>query len=72
MACELVVYTIPDNIKKINPFFNKYPILTIKEEDFKDFSLAANLIENKSHLTQEGLAKIKEIKLNMNRLRNKE
>lgn len=72
LACDLVVQTFPDNIKKIIPFFKKYPILTFKERDFKDFTLAADLIKNKSHLTVEGLAKIKEIKLNMNSLRIKD
>jgi hypothetical protein len=33
--------------------------------------LAAELITNKAHLTIEGLAKINEIKLNMNSLRIK-
>lgn len=37
--------------------------------DFKDISLAAELLTNKAHLTIEGLAKINEIKSNMNSLR---
>lgn len=72
LACDLVVINFPDNINKIIPFFNKHPIGTIKENDFKDFILAAELITNKAHLTLEGLAKLKEIKLNMNNLRIKE
>jgi hypothetical protein len=72
LACDLVVNTFPENINKIIPFFNKHPIGTIKENDFRDFTLAAELIKNKAHLTLEGLAKIKEIKLNMNSLRVKE
>ena len=71
LACDLVVNNFPDNINKIIPFFKKYSIGTIKENDFKDFSLAAELITNKAHLTIEGLAKINEIKLNMNSLRIK-
>jgi len=72
LACDLVVNNFPDNINKIIPFFKKHPIGTIKEKDFRDFTLAAELITNKAHLTLEGLAKIKEIKLNMNSLRIKE
>ena len=49
----------PNNINKIIPFFKNHPIGTIKEKDFRDFTLAAELITNKDHLTLEGLAKIK-------------
>jgi len=69
LACDLVVNNFPDNINKIIPFFKKYPIGTNKENDFKDFTLASELITNKAHLTIEGLAKINEIKSNMNSLR---
>jgi LAGLIDADG endonuclease len=69
LACDLVINTFPDNINKIIPFFKNHPIGTLKEKDFRDFILAAELITVKAHLTLEGLAKIKEIKLNMNRFR---
>ena len=59
LACDLVVNNFPDNINKIIPFFKKHPIGTIKENDYRDFTLAAELITNKAHLTLEGLAKIK-------------
>ena len=72
LACDLVVNNFPDNINKFIPFFKKHPIGTIKEKDFIEFTLAAELITNKAHLTLVGLAKIKEIKLNMNSLRIKE
>ncbi len=69
LACDLVVHTFSDNINKIIPFFNKYPILTNKEKDFKDFALVAECLKDKSHLTQEGLATIRKIKSNMNNKR---
>ena len=69
LACDLLVNTFPNNINKIIPFFKNHPIGTIKEKDFRDFILAAELIKNKEHLTPEGLTKIKEIKLNMNNSR---
>jgi hypothetical protein len=72
LACDLVIITFPDNINKIIPFFLKYPIRTVKQEDFLDFTSVAKLISNKAHLTIEGLTKIREIKSNMNSLRNKE
>ena len=52
-----------DIIEKIIPFFNKYPILGVKKKDFEDFKLVASMIKDKKHLTEEGLSKIKEIKL---------
>jgi len=45
LACDLVVNTFPDNINKIIPFFKNHPIGTIKENDFRDFTLAAELIK---------------------------
>jgi hypothetical protein len=41
LACDLVVNTFPDNINKIIPFFKNHPIGTIKENDFRYFTLAA-------------------------------
>lgn len=70
LACDLVVHTFPDNINKIIPFFNKYPLRTNKEKDFKSFVLAAECVKNKSHLTPEGLATIRKIKSNMNNNRD--
>ena len=40
---------------KIIPFFQKYPIIGVKNEDFLDFYRAALVIKNKKHLTREGL-----------------
>ena len=68
-ACDLFINTIPDNINKVIPFFNQYPIRTVKEKNFKDFALAAEIIKTKAHLTLEGLAKIKELKSKMNNSR---
>ena len=57
---------------KIIPFFQKYQILGIKYEDFKDFCLVAYLMKEKKHLTEEGLVllKIRKIKAGMNRGRD--
>ena len=55
-----------DIIEKIIPFFAEYPILGVKMENYNDFKLVANLIQNNQHLTEEGLEKIKIIKSNMN------
>lgn len=55
-----------DIIEKIIPFFAKYPILGVKNENFNDFKLVVTLIKTKEHLTEEGLEKIEKIKFNMN------
>ncbi len=52
---------------KIIPFFNKYQIQGVKYLDYLDFGQTAELIENKAHLTTEGLSQIKEIKSGMNK-----
>lgn len=53
-------------VDKIIPFFEEYPILGVKAEDFKDFKEASVLIKSKAHLTKEGLDKILLIKSRMN------
>ena len=52
-----------DIVEKIIPFFEKYPVIGVKQKDFEDFKLVASIISDKKHLTEEGLLKIKEIKL---------
>jgi hypothetical protein len=50
----------------IIPFMEKYPINGNKLLDYKDFKKVVELMKSKSHLTEEGLAKIKVIKAGMN------
>ena len=57
------VTNFSDIVEKIIPFFDKYPVLGVKQKDFENFKLAASIISDKKHLTEEGLLKIKEIKL---------
>lgn len=52
---------------KIIPFFKKYPILGIKALDFNDWSLGAEILESRAHLTYEGLARLKSLKEGMNK-----
>ena len=52
---------------KIIPFFEINPIMGVKHCDYSDFKTAAELIENKFHLTQTGLKKILSIKAGMNK-----
>jgi len=61
------------NTKDINniilPFFIKYPILGVKALDFNDWCQGAEILQNKAHLTPEGLAQLKALKLGMNKNR---
>ena len=52
--------------EKIIPFFLNYEIKGVKAMDFKDWLLVARLIDNGEDKTEQGLAKIVEIKSRMN------
>jgi len=71
-AGNFVVSKLSDITKKIIPFFDKYPIIGSKSKDFADFKRVSKLIENKAHLTAEGLDQIKKIKARMNTGRKEE
>lgn len=51
------VNSLQDLTKKIIPHFEKYPLLTQKAADFKLFKQVIELMQNKAHLTTEGLKK---------------
>lgn len=51
----------------IMPFCQKYPPLGIKHSDYLNFLRVVQLMENKAHLTKEGLDQIRLIKSSMNR-----
>ena len=63
------VVKFSDLTQKIIPFFKKYPFEGVKLLDFLDFVKVAELMENKAHLTEEGLNEIRAIKAGMNRNR---
>ena len=63
---NFVVYRYLDISDKIIPLFKANPISGIKSLDFNDFCKVANLIENKSHLTQKGIHEISSVKKGMN------
>ena len=66
-AIDFVVAKFEDLINIIIPFFNKFPIIGVKALDFEDWCKVAKLMENKAHLTSEGLEEIKQIKAGTNR-----
>jgi hypothetical protein len=55
---------------KLIPFFNEYPIIGNKHLDFLDFCKIAEIMNNNTHKTPEGLKLISVIKSGMNRGRN--
>jgi hypothetical protein len=62
------------NLKHANSFINKFEsvvhnLLGVKALDYLDFCKIINLMNEKMHLTQEGLDKIKEINSNVNNQR---
>ena len=63
---NLTVRKFTDINTKIIPFFSKYTIKGDKLLNFQYFCEAGKLINNKDHLTIEGLKKISEIKSKMN------
>nr|ADM35368.1 ND5 intron protein [Leptosphaeria sclerotioides] len=65
---DIVNYSI-DSIKDLNNLIinlEKYPLLTQKAADLLLFKKAVELVNNKAHLTLEGLEKIVNIKASMN------
>ena len=67
LAGDFYVTRLSDLNQKIIPFFFEYPIIGTKAKNFKDFAKVAQLMQNKAHLTEEGLEQIKNIKAGMNR-----
>ena len=63
---DLRVTKFDDIVNKIIPLFNKHPIRGVKALDYQDFCRVAQLMEDKKHLTQEGLEQIRKIKAGMN------
>ncbi|RPB17899.1 hypothetical protein L211DRAFT_799397, partial [Terfezia boudieri ATCC MYA-4762] len=61
-----LVTKFKDITDKIIPFFDRYPRPGGGVKDFEDFKRVAKLMENKAHLTKEGLSQIYSIKSKMN------
>jgi hypothetical protein len=71
-TCSLTVVKYSDITNLIIPFFEKYPVLGVKQKDFADWCKVANLMKEGSHLTEEGLKLIQSLKKGMNRGRSSE
>lgn len=53
--------------EKVIPFFQRFPLQGIKAMDYQDFCAISKIMEDKSHLTPEGLKKLKSLKSGMNK-----
>jgi hypothetical protein len=54
------------NLRAVISHFDKYPLITRKQADYKLFKQALDFIINKKHLTTEGFKEILNIKASMN------
>jgi hypothetical protein len=63
---RLEIFKFEDIYFKMIPLFKKYNIQGVKALNFQDFCEAAELINNKIHITAEGLEKVRLIKSRMN------
>lgn len=68
-SLRLRTLNINSNLKLCN-YLSEYPLFSSKYLDFKDWSTVFNLFVQKKHLTEQGLTKIKNIKLQMNTKRH--
>ena len=64
---EFRCQSLKDNFENILPFFDQYPVLGVKAQDFKDWAKIAEMIQTKVHLTKEGFYQIRQIKVGMNK-----
>jgi len=69
-AIVLEIFNFSDIVNIILPFFDKYPILGVKQLDFLDWCKVVKLMNEGQHLTIEGLSLIRAIKEKMNRGRS--
>ena len=66
---KYLVRDLSDLNRVIIPFFQSYPLRTVKQLDFNSFASVATMMNNKKHLTEQGLLDIQQIKGCMNRSR---
>ena len=65
-ALEFIVIKFSDLTDKLLPLLQKYPIVGYKNLDYLYFVKAVELMENKAHLTEEGLNQFRELQELMN------
>ena len=68
-AIDFVVTGVKNINSVIIPFFFKYKIRGVKASDYNYFCQVVNLINQRLHLTEDGLNQIRQIKFRMNSFR---
>lgn len=66
---NLSLANLNDLLTIVIPFFEKYPLYGAKFLDYKDFCKGVFIMENKGHLTSEGLSQLKDLACRMNTYR---
>ena len=56
-----------ENLNKVVKFFKKYPLITSKRKNFEIFSEVIQIMNDKKHLTKEGLDSIAKLVSGMNK-----
>lgn len=64
-SCTLRITSISEIINTIIPHFDKYPLMTIRREEFELFKEVALIMHKKQHLTKQGFREILSIKAAM-------
>jgi hypothetical protein len=67
--CDFIVQDFKSLWNTIIPHFDSYPILSLKNKDFICFKECMSIIISKTHLTEEGIRRIKTLlsEMNLNR-----
>lgn len=65
----IIEVTSLEKLQLFIKYLNIYPLLTAKQNDFKDWLIVYNLMLDKKHFTEEGKLQIKQIKSNLNKNR---
>src|SRR3989344_1657984 len=60
--CYFDVRKTEDLVNIVVPFFKKFPLLSKKDDTFKIFCEALEIVKNKKHLTKSGMEKILELR----------
>lgn len=63
---DFMITGLGDITEKVIPFFVAHSLLGAKLKEFQDWCKVAELMQNKDHLTKDGLERIRSIKLGMN------
>ncbi len=60
------IRSIDDLVSKVLPHFAQYPLLSAKQREVERFARICELVQQKAHLTQEGIRAIVTLAMQMN------